>query len=78
MAGGTSGLFPSLEASRRERERKEKEMLPAMIEKVALGFEGKKRVPVREYIKALNICERYGLKSVEDILKAYYGTEDKA
>lgn len=77
MAGGTSGLFPSLEASRRERERKEKEMLPAMIEKVALCFEGERRLTVRECIEALEICNRHGLITVEDILKANHGTEAK-
>lgn len=75
MAGGTCGLYPSLETSRREREEREKAMLPTMIEKVALEFEGKRHIPLREYIEALEICDRQGLHTLLDVIGAYYGTE---
>jgi len=71
MSGGNCGLFPSLEASRQAREEKEKAMLPAMIKKVALPYLDKKPVTVREYIEALEICDRQGLHTLEDVLAAY-------
>ena len=75
MAGGTCGLYPSLETSRREREEREKAMLPETVRKVALCMEGKNDMPVREFVEAVKICDRNGLHTTADILKAFHDAE---
>lgn len=76
MAGGTCGLFPSLEAQRREQAEKEKKILPETVRKVALCMEGKNDMPVREFVEAVKICDRNGLHTTADIVKAFHDAED--
>lgn len=71
MSGGRCGLFPSLEAQRAARVRREHELLPESVVAVARMVTGARDVQISELMSALENCRRCDLETLGDVLDAY-------
>lgn len=71
MPGGRCGLFPSLEAQRAARVRREHELLPESVVAVAHRVTGARDMKINELMSALENCSRCDLETLGDVLDAY-------
>lgn len=70
MPGGKSGLFPSLEEARAARAKAEQMDLMRSAWKVVRCMTGESSLSVTELINVLSVCDRNGLRTLEDIYQA--------